>query len=197
MPCAAPHRPTAGGPAFVTPQSGLLAAASASQGPPALRHGRSRPLRPRSRDSFPAVAVVGHRAGRTIASATKDAPGEIGPGHRVATVGRVGFLTHGCDSGGRPEGGEVLRPRGAAARAVALLAIVGGDLVFAVDESEELVRLVSKGQSLPRLGDRAVAPTSAPRGYSSSEDGSSGPVSRRGVDRPRARRITHKGKASF
>ena len=65
------------------------------------------------------------------------------------------------------------------------------------DVIKGLVRLVPQVEAGGDSRDVSALPTSLPRGYSSAEDGSSGPVSRRGVDEPRVGRSTGTGNPLF
>jgi hypothetical protein len=63
--------------------------------------------------------------------------------------------------------------------------------VLSEDRVKGLVRLVERVKGRGNPQDALALPTSLPRGYSSAEDGSSGPVSPRGVDAPRYWASTH------
>jgi hypothetical protein len=63
--------------------------------------------------------------------------------------------------------------------------------VLSEDRAKGLVRLVGRVEGRRNPRDAIALPTSLPREYSSAEDGSSGPVSRRGVDAPRYWASTH------
>src|SRR5436305_5747892 len=61
-------------------------------------------------------------------------------------------------------------------------AIVAVVVVLSENRAEDLVRSVYRGDGRGDSRDAPAASSAAPRGYSPSEDGPSGPVSRRGVD---------------
>jgi hypothetical protein len=63
--------------------------------------------------------------------------------------------------------------------------------VLSEDRVKGLVRLVERVKGRVNPQDAIALPTSLPPGYSSAEDGSSGPVSPRGVDAPRYWASTH------